>query len=172
MYSNRMQPIQPPDVHYLNAAIGWLELGNVPEAKNEFCFVAPGLQRHPDVLEVGWMIAAEEMRWSEGLHIAEALVKVSPDRASGWLHRAYALRRVADGGLEQAWTALLPAVDKFPQEPTISYNLSCYACQMQQLQTARAWLKRAVTQGDKEHIKKMALQDKDLEPLWAEIRDL
>lgn len=167
-----MKPIQPPDVHYLNAAIGWLELGNVTEAKREYCFVAPELQRHPDVLEVGWRIAAEEDRWTEGLRIAETLIKVSPERASGWLHRAYALRRVADGGLQKAWTALLPAVDKFPQEPTISYNLCCYACQMEQLQTARAWLKRAVTLGGKEHIKRLALQDRDLEPLWPEIRDL
>ena len=96
----------------------------------------------------------------------------APKRSSGWLHQAYALRRVPDGGVQKAWEALLPASDKFPTEPTIPFNLSCYACQLQQLDTARDWLKRAVAVGGKEKIKQMALQDSDLEPLWDEIRQL
>ncbi len=64
---------------------------------------------------------------------------------AGWLHRAYALRRVANGGLPQAWDALLPAAEKFPGEPVIAYNLSCYACQMQQLDASRAM---AATRGE------------------------
>ena len=54
----------------------------------------------------------------------------------------------------------------------IAYNLSCYACQMQQLDIARHWLQRAVMAGKKEVIKKMALADEDLQPLWPEIEDL
>jgi hypothetical protein len=97
------------------------------------------------------------------------LLHAEPDRASGWLHQAYALRRVPEGGLQQAWEALLPAYEKFPQEATIPYNLSCYACQLGQLDDARQWLKRAVASGGKERIKHMALGDSDLEPLWGEI---
>src|SRR5947207_14200506 len=97
------------------------------------------------------------------------LMASAPDRSSGWLHQAYALRRVREGGVKQAWTALLPAFDKFPKEPTISYNLSCYACQMKQLDAARTWLQRAAVIGGKEKIKRMALRDRDLEPLWTEI---
>ena len=93
-----------------------------------------------------------------------------PARSSGWLHQAYALRRVPEGGVKQAWQALLPAFDKFPKEPVISYNLSCYACQMNQLEAARVWLKRAEFLGNKTEIKRMALKDPDLEPLWGEIR--
>ena len=74
--------------------------------------------------------------------------------------------------MRQAWTALLPAFDKFPNEHTISYNLSCYACQMSQLDAARVWLKRAAVIGGKEKIKRMALQDPDLKPLWDEIKQL
>jgi len=82
------------------------------------------------------------------------------------------LRRVSDGGLSQAWDALLPAAKMFPAEPIIAYNLSCYACQMQQLDLARHWLNRAVAAGQKEAIKKMALADADLQPLWPEIQEL
>ena len=86
------------------------------------------------------------------------------------MHQAYALRRIPQGGLEKAWEALLPAADKFPKEPIIPYNLSCYACQMQKLDTARLWLKQATTIGGVKKIKRMAMQDPDLEPLWPEIR--
>jgi hypothetical protein len=43
---------------------------------------------------------------------------------------------------------------------------------LQQLDVARGWLKRAVAVGGKEKIKKMALKDSDLAPLWDEIRQL
>ena len=167
-----MQKLEPPDTHYFFAAIGWLELGNLTVAQAELAQVSPAQQEHPDVLEVRWLFSAQQKDWKEGLQIAQALLRRAPKRSSGWLHQAYALRRVPDGGVQKAWEALLPASDKFPKEPTIPFNLSCYACQLQQLDTARDWLKRAVAVGGKEKIKQMALQDSDLEPLWDEIRQL
>src|SRR6266568_223072 len=167
-----MQKLELPDIHYFSAAVGWLELGNVAEAKAELALIAPAQQNHPDVLELRWLLCAQEKRWEEGLQIARALLHGALERSSGWLHQAYALRRVPDGGIQQAWDALLPAFDKFPKEPIISYNLSCYACQMQQLDLARVWLKRALVIGGKEKIKRMALEDPDLAPLWSEIRGL
>jgi len=167
-----MQKLEPPDTHYFLAAIGWLELGNPAEAGAELAQISPAQQEHPDVLEVRWSISAEQRRWEEGLQIAQALLRRAPKRSSGWLHRAYALRRVPQGGLQQAWEALLPAFDKFPKEPIIPFNLACYACQMRQLDAARDWLQRAMAISGKEKIKPMALKDSDLEPLWEEIRRL
>jgi predicted Zn-dependent protease len=171
-YCYAMQKLEPPDTHYLFAAIGWLELGNPGEARAELAQVRPAQQEHPDVLEVRWSLSAEQGHWEEALQAAQALMRRAPKRSSGWLHQAYALRRVPDGSIQKAWEALLPAVAKFPKEPTIPFNLSCYACQMRQLDAARDWLQRAVAIGGKEKIHKMALQDSDLEPLWAEIRQL
>jgi hypothetical protein len=74
--------------------------------------------------------------------------------------------------VQKAWEALLPAFSKFPKEPTIPFNLSCYACQMRQLDIARDWLKRGMAIGGKDKVKQMALKDPDLEPLWDEIRQL
>jgi tetratricopeptide (TPR) repeat protein len=169
-----MDKLEPPQVHYVSAAIGWLELGNVAEAKAELQRIDSELHQHPQVLELRWLICAEEERWQEGLDIARALLQRAPESPAGWLHQAYALRRVPKGSVKQAWTALLPAFDKFPKEPIICYNLSCYACQMQQLDAARVWFKRAIVIGGrsgKEKIKRMALEDSDLEPLWAEIKE-
>ena len=171
-YNGRVQKIDLPEAHYVDAAIGWLGLGSLTEAKAELANLPASLQLHPDVLEIRWLIFAEEKQWEEALHAAQALVQAAPDRSSGWLHQAYALRRVEAGGVKKAWQALLPAFDKFPKESTISYNLSCYACQLRQMEAARVWIKRALVIGGKEKIKRMALQDEDLEPLWEEIREL
>ena len=171
-YCRDMHKLEPPDTHYFLAAIGWLELGNVVEAKAELAQVSAAQQKHPDVLEVRWSLAAEQKRWEEALEIARALLRRAPKRSSGWLHQAYALRRVPDGSVQKAWTALLPAFDKFPKEPTIPFNLSCYACQIGQLDAARDWLQRAVVISGKEKVKAMALKDPDLQPLWDEIRQL
>ena len=167
-----MQKLEPPDTHYFFAAIGWMELGNLAEAQAELAQISPAQQEHADVLEVRWSIAAEQGCWEEGMQIAQALLRQAPERPSGWLNQAYALRRTPGGGVQKAWEVLLPAFDKFPKEPTIPFNLSCYACQMRQPDTARDWLRRAVAIGGKEKVKQMALKDCDLEPLWDEIRQL
>jgi tetratricopeptide (TPR) repeat protein len=167
-----VEPLEPPETHYLSGALGWLGLGNVAEAKAELGRIAPARQNHPDVLEVRWQICAEEKRWEDGLQVARALIHAAPERVTGWLHQAYALRRTARGGLQQAWDVLLPAFDKFAEEPIVSYNLACYACQLGQLESARSWLRRAVAVGGKDAIRRMALADADLQPLWEEIKQL
>jgi predicted Zn-dependent protease len=172
LYDWAVEPLEPPDLHYVSSAIGWLGLGSINEAKSELDRISAAVRNHPDVLEVRWVICVEEKRWDDGLQIARSLMHWAPDRSSGWLHQAYALRRVPDGGVKQAWHALLPAFDKFPKDSIISYNLSCYACQMQQLEAARVWFKRALVIGGKDKIKRMALEDPDLQPLWDEIKEL
>lgn len=167
-----MQVLESPDVHRLNAALGWLGLDSVAEARAELDAISPAHQSHPAVLEARWVVCVHEKNWRDGLAVADREVAVAPDNSSGWLHRAYALRRVKGGGLAQAWDALLPAAEKFPKEPTIPYNLSCYACQMQQLEIARHWLNRAIAVGKKQAIKLTALCDNDLKPLWKEIKYL
>jgi predicted Zn-dependent protease len=167
-----MNKLEPPDTHYFIAAVGWMELGNPAEARSELAQISAAQHENPDVLELRWSIAASEKQWEEALEVAQTLVRCAPKRSSGWLHQAYALRRAPTGSIQKAWEALLPASDKFPKEVTIPFNLSCYACQLQQLELARDWLQRAVAVGGKEKIKRMALNDADLEPLWAEIRQL
>jgi tetratricopeptide (TPR) repeat protein len=168
----QLPALEPPDTHFLNAAVGWLGLGNIEEAKSELAQVSAQQQNHPDVLEIRWEIAASEGQWEQALEIARTLLQVAPNRSSGWLHHAYALRRVPEGTVKKAWDALLPAFDKFPKEYLISFNLSCYACQLGQLDAARVWFKRALVIGDKQRVKALGLADTDLEALWEEIKQL
>lgn len=165
-----MSKLEPPDAFALSAALGWLELGSPTEALAELDQVTPANQSHPGVLEVRWAVLAELKSWAPALAAATELVRVAPENPSGWLHRAYALRRAPEGGLDQAWEVLLPAAEKFPKEPVIAFNLACYACQRQRLDEARAWLHRATDIGEAKEIRQMALADPDLKPLWPEIQ--
>ncbi len=170
-FSIRVQGLEPSDIRHLDAAVGWLGLGCTEDARAELDLISAARQQHPAVLDARWTLCAQEKRWAEALEIARAELAASPDDCPGWLHRAYALRRVPDGGLPQAWDALLPAAEKFPREPVIAFNLACYACQLQQLDLARQWLQRAMKIGGRDAIRKMALADDDLQPLWTEIRE-
>jgi Flp pilus assembly protein TadD len=147
-------------------------LGSLADALAELQNISPKNQRHPAVLELRWIIHIQQEQWDAALIAARDLLAEAPDSANSWLHHAYALRRAAEGGLAKARAALEPALEKFPKEPVISYNLSCYACQMRDLEVAREWLRRAFKIGKKKEIKSMALADPDLEPLWEEIRQL
>jgi predicted Zn-dependent protease len=165
-----MSDLQPPDAHFLLAASGWLELGVPVEAACELDRIAPACQQHADVLEVRWQISAAQRDWARAVTEAEALVLADPNRDSGWIHRAYALRRAPGGSLTRAWEALLPAFERFPQNPLIPYNLACYAAQFGRLDEAWDWLDKAMkAAGDEQSIKAMALADEDLKSLWERI---
>jgi len=60
---NRPGPLQPPDSIHLEAALGWLELGNYPESNEELEKITASLRSHPDVLEVRWQIYAKFKKW-------------------------------------------------------------------------------------------------------------
>jgi predicted Zn-dependent protease len=162
-----LSAIEPPDRHYVKAAEGWLQLGNAAEAKQELARVSPVYGRHPAVLNLSWQVYAQEKNWDRCLSLATALIEVAPDRPSGWIHRSYALHEMKR--TQEAWDQLFPIKDRFPEDPTIPYNLACYACQLRQLDTARQWLKVAMRIGDLQRIIAMALADQDLSPLWPEL---
>ena len=85
-----MQPLDFPDIHFLNAASGWVELGRTPEARTELSKITRALTGHPDVLEVRWQIYAQEKRWESALQVARAVIDLAPDRCSGWISRRIA----------------------------------------------------------------------------------
>lgn len=168
-----MPELEPPDTFHLSAAIGWLELGNPSEAGEELARINAPLLDHPDVLEVRWSVCAAGESWDAALQVADRLIDLAPERSSGWVHRAYALRRSPGGGLQMAWDALRPAFEKFPKELIIPYNLACYAAQFDRLDEAWEWLHKAMEiAGDIKIVKEMALRDADLKELWKRIEPL
>jgi tetratricopeptide (TPR) repeat protein len=158
------------DRHHIDAAEGWIMLGNAREARLELGGVSPEAQMHPEALRVWYGLAAMEGLWSEAHTLAERLVKLQPASTDAWVWRAYALRRMPQGGLKQAWKALLPALEQFPREWIFPYNLSCYACQLGRLDEARAYYFKALSLGGTE-VRRMAMEDDDMLPLRSEISD-
>ena len=162
-----IQPLAPPDSLHLQAAQGWLELGNHLEANEELEQITAECRAHPAVLEVRWQIYAKAKTWAGALDIAAALAQLVPEQPLGWLHRSYCLHELKR--TEEARDNLLRVVDKFPEDPIMRYNLACYECQLGRMEQAKQWLEKAFTLGDPKKIKLMALDDPDLEPLWRTI---
>jgi len=120
----RMIELKHPDTLHLQAAVGWLELGNHLEANEELAKITASLRAHPDVLMVRWLIFAKGEQWEGAFEIARALVEMVPEFPTGWIYQAEALRRMPNQEVKGAWAALLPAADKFPRESAILYNLA------------------------------------------------
>ncbi len=163
-----MKPLEHPNDLHLQAAQGWLELGNHIEADAELDNITATLRSHPDVLELRWQIYARAKKWEACVDIASAITKLAPDRPVGWIHRSYALHELKR--TQEALDNLIPVLAKFPREHLMRYNLACYTCQLGRLEDAKVWLELAFKiAGNPAKVKLMALDDPDLEPLWKNI---
>jgi Flp pilus assembly protein TadD len=162
-----IEPLEPPDSHYLTAAEGWLELGNPTEALAELDRVAAEWNAHPAVLEMNWQINAHVRQWQTCLELAARLVQLNPELPSGWIHRSYALHELQRTA--EARDQLLPAVTRFPGEAVLSYNLACYECRLGDLMKARHWLKQTFALKNSAPWRRAALADPDLAALKPEI---
>ena len=159
--------LQSPDTFHLLAAQGWLELGNHLEANQELEKIAPQMRAHPQVLEVRWQIYAAARKWEPALDIASALITLVPESPIGWVHRSFCLHELKRTA--EARDNLLPAVENFPEDAIMRYNLACYECLLGRLEQAKDWLETAFRLGDARTLKLMALDDPDLQPLWRDI---
>jgi hypothetical protein len=140
----RLKKLQPPDSLHLNAAEGWLGLGDTAAAMAELDNIAPAIRTHPDVLEVRWQIFAKANRWNACIDIASVMTKLVPKKAEAWIHLAYSIRQ-ARGGVEDSIPVLTSVVDKFPKDPLICYYLACYTAQTSRLTESTSWWDKAMT---------------------------
>jgi Flp pilus assembly protein TadD len=168
--------LDAPDIHFVAAAEGWLGLGLPREAIAELRHVSCDALGDPTTLNLLWMAHAEIEEWDLAHDVANRLVECAPKEPNGWIHRAYAIRRKSGGSIQEAWIALYPAVQLFPDESIIPYNLACYSCQLGNLGEAVTWFERACAANTEPRVvatlRNMALADDDLEGVWEEIRKL
>jgi predicted Zn-dependent protease len=165
-----IKPLEPPDLHHLNAVEGWLGLGSLRDAEQEFEKLSSEVRTHPDVLRVRYHLCERAKQWEPAAETAQAICQAVPEAPFGWIHLAYALHELRR--TREAYNVLIPIVDRFADEYVIRYNLACYACQMGQLDEARSWLKKAIALAGSETIKQMAMTDPDLQDLRAEIQKI
>jgi predicted Zn-dependent protease len=163
-----MNELTLPVIRHLEAAQGWLGLRNWREAKAELTNIPEELQSHPDVLQVKWAIYAAAKEWESAAQVAKEFRKTRPDSPFGFVHLAYALHEMKR--TQEAQDILLPVLDKFRDEFIIRYNLACYACQLGDGDGAWRWLQKSMALADPDEVKRMALNDPDLEPLRSRIK--
>jgi predicted Zn-dependent protease len=155
---------------HLEAAEGWLGLGDYNAANDEVDQITPQFRTHPDVLSLRCSIYIKAERWEMAAEIARELSDLVPDELLGHYHLADALHML--GRTKEAQETLIAVADKFPDDPMVAYNLACFACQLGKKKEAIKWLERAINKGGKEDICTLALNDPDLEPMWAEIEEI
>ncbi len=156
--------MSPSDIHHLSAAEGWLGLGDWRSANDELENINPVYRADPAVLALRLRIYSDAKHWELALEVAERLVEIFPDDSGTWVDRSFALHEMKR--TKEAHDLLLPALEKFPDEAIIPYNLGCYACQLGEIKKAKALLSLAFERGDENEIKLIALDDPDLAPLW------
>ena len=160
-----MNALKPPDNFHLDAAKGWLALGNPDEANRELeKITASSNLIHPEVLLVRFDIFARNSRWDECLEIANALTRLVPDEPLAWICFARALHEVKR--TRDAWDTLVAIENNFTNEPLIAYNLACYACHLGEWKIARSMLNKAFAMPNAKTLKLRALEEAALKPIW------
>lgn len=165
-----MKALEFQDMRQVEAAQGWIGLDDLVEANEELERITPEMRGHPSVLVIRYEIYSTAKKWEMAAEVAGVISRMLPDESFGWIHLAYSLHELKR--TREAWNVLIPIADKFPKETTISYNLACYACQLGNLKDSMKWLERAVDLAGRKDVRTTALNDPDLEPLWAQIGDL
>ncbi len=130
-----MDSLERHDRLHLNAAEGWLGLGNAVEAEQELAQITPAMRAHPDVLTMRCEICGHAKRWEECVEVAEAIMKTAPQNSFAWMRRSFALHELKR--TQEALEKLLPAVDHFPEEIVIRYNVACYECVLGNISQAK-----------------------------------
>ena len=73
-------------------------------------------------------------------------------------------------GNAQAKELALGTTERFPKAWTVRYNLACYCAQLMEFDAAQEWLKAAMELNEMP-VKRMAVEDPELDPLWQAMRD-
>jgi Tfp pilus assembly protein PilF len=127
---------------HLSYARGYLELGLVAEAAAEIDRIDQAEQASLEVVAVRMAVLHDQKDWNTLAKVAGQFVRRSPGQAAAWVTWAYASRR--SDSLVAAEQILLEAEQHHPAEPTIQFNLGCYACLRGDLVNAQRRVDRAI----------------------------
>lgn len=136
-------------------------MGMDREARRELRQLPAAVRNEPEFLAMAMQIHQRAQRWPSVERIARRLVKQDPDEAGWWIVLAYAARRT--DSIEAARRILLQAEELHKKDPTIQFNLACYAAQVGDIGEARTRVARAIAHDS--NFAELAKTDPDLEPM-------
>jgi tetratricopeptide (TPR) repeat protein len=169
-----MDDLDITDLRHVIAAEGWLELGNHLEANAELEQISASTRAHPEVLEIRCKIYEKVGNWRACFDIASAIVTLAPDTPFGWIRRSFALHEMKR--TKEALERLEPAMELFPSEIVIYYNLACYECVSGNIGQAQVRLAQALEIAEKsasyDEWRLAALDDPDLAQIWQHLGKL
>ena len=158
-------PLEGPDQLHLRAAAGYIELSMFEEANAELEEIDPFSRQLPGVLLARLAIYHGLGKWELLAVVAKKLVEWNPKEPGFFVELAYATRRAES--IHAAHAILTRAASLHPTNATVQLNLACHEAQMGSLELAKTHLKRATEFDAKFRL--MALEDSDLQPLWASL---
>jgi predicted Zn-dependent protease len=135
----------------------------VAEAAAELDHLSGPDAQTPAALAVRLAVLQEQADWPAVRDLAGHLVRQGDAEPGLWITWAYATRRAES--LAAAETILLQAEITHPDEPTIQFNLGCYAAQQGKFPLARRRIARAIAL--EAAFAPLAASDPDLAPLRA-----
>lgn len=145
-----MHALGYPDFHFLNSATGWLELGDLTQARAEIRCISLVGRLHPEVFVTHWTICARSGRWIEAHELAVTYTKLMPKQPTGWICLSYALYSLKRQ--LEAWLVLVPQFAVFPDVSAIPYMLARYASEMGNRGEAEKWLAKSAALGGADHL--------------------
>jgi lipopolysaccharide biosynthesis regulator YciM len=166
--SRGSNPLKADWQTHVLASSGYLELGMLDAAALVLEEIAPEDKTRNEVLGARVNLYMAAKKWDMVVAVASHLVKVDPKTAGWWISLACALRRTES--IEKAEAILLRAQAIHPEVAMIAFSLACYASVEGRMEKAKERLRHAINL-DKD-IRKLALDDEDLKPLWDWIAGL
>jgi tetratricopeptide (TPR) repeat protein len=154
----------PENEKLIEVAMGYFELGMMDDAISELGAI--GSRERLSVLSVWSAALRMAQRWAEMLSLARKMVQLYPGEAECWASLADATRNFVS--LEAGLKLLETARQRFPDDGHILFQIGCYYCQLGRLDAARRAVREAVSSN--RVWAKIALQDRDLSPLWPEFK--
>lgn len=163
----RMKVLAPLEKRHLEAAQGWLDLGNPHEAQLELQRIPLNHQCLPDILNIRWQTSARLKQWQECLGIARGYTSQSPESEVAWLFLSTAFKCL--GRVDEAYDTLGSVIDSFPDSAVMPLQLACYGCELGRLLEAKLWLDVALRRNPSARFRGHALREPELAPLWRTI---
>jgi len=162
---NRPKGVPEEVLRALQRADGYLDLGMPTGAEKELAAIPDEHRSHIACRKIQLRLLLLRQAWAPAAELAQQLRDEEPHDAGLWVHLAYARRRVS--GLDDAYSVLKTALDRFPREAIIPFNLACYECRLGRNDEALTFLERAFEL--EPGFRDVATEDEDLKPLWDKL---
>ena len=162
-----------PGRHHVEAAEGWLALGDWQEAKAELDLLGPAGRDHPEALRARADVFEVAGRWNAQTVVLEKLTHLEPDEIDHWL-RLNAAQLLA-GQPREALARLETILERHPDHPGLLFKLAVTQAALGAIRSAGRTLTKLFTLEHHKYARTyvpLALQWNELAPLHDQLRDM